>query len=459
MNDHDAFERQLAETIEHGGRPSRPVDVAGIVRAAAATESAGRWSIVTRRLRDDAPSAPTGRGLSMFSALKLVAATAIVALFGGFLMSGLLTPSEGEPVPATTTDDLVAGLTTQEVESGVLRIANDGYRDLYHQGRSFAIDGGIVVGAQGAVWVYDGLGRFYRVGDEQTYELADQFLMDFEPEADRDHVESLEAGADLLNGSPDGRLWLVSGNEIFFFDPELGEWDLWNGDIRAADMAVDDTGTVWATLTDELVRFNADGAPTRYVLPDEYREIESLLVSPDGVAQVTAGPSAAGGTYSETADVLRLVDGAFIPVATLAPPPYYRMAAGPGGALWTGGGYDWESGDDFPHRDLRRLDEGGWTTFTAADGIEPWGGKPGFIPWEMTAASPDGSVWVDATKEASADNNVCDGLGRFDGASWTSYLAGHCIADIDFTTSGDAWVLAEGPYLDGNGWGVFLIHP
>ena len=396
----------------------------------------------------------------MFSAAKLIAAAAVVALFGGLLLSGVFTAPDGSPAPASTTDDLLAGMVTEEVEPGVLRIHNDGYRDLHHGGRSWSIDGGIVVAEAGTPWLYDGMGRFSRIGDPAVYELSDQFLMDWEHGADDDHVYSIDAGADLLQGSPDGRLWLISANEIHAFDPELRAWDPLNGDIRAADMTVDDEGTVWATLTDELVRFDADGTPERYPLPEAYLEIEAWAVSPDGVASVIAMPATAGEEWTEETDILRLADGELGKVASaptlgaLSYPP----AAGLGGALWMGGGYDWEAGD-FPHLDLMRVDEDGWSLFTEADGIEPWGGKMGFVPYELIAASPDGSVWVDKTKTESPENNQCDGLGRFDGETWTSYLPGHCIADIDFTPDGDAWVLVEGPYLDGDVWGVFLVRP
>ena len=45
------------------------------------------------------------RGYTMFSAVKLIAAAVIVALFGGFLVAGVLTtPQEGEVAPAAVTE-------------------------------------------------------------------------------------------------------------------------------------------------------------------------------------------------------------------------------------------------------------------------------------------------------------------------------------------------------------------
>ncbi len=40
------------------------------------------------------------------------------------------------PSPMTT-DELLSGMVTEEVEPGVLRIVNDGYRDLWHRDMGF----------------------------------------------------------------------------------------------------------------------------------------------------------------------------------------------------------------------------------------------------------------------------------------------------------------------------------
>jgi len=101
MDDMNAFERQLADAMRQAGRPSRPVDADAIVRSASTATPVGRWSTVARRLRGDASSAPKKRGSSMLSAVKFVAAAAIVALFGGFLLTGVLTQQgDDEPLPA-----------------------------------------------------------------------------------------------------------------------------------------------------------------------------------------------------------------------------------------------------------------------------------------------------------------------------------------------------------------------
>ncbi len=81
MTDQDAFERLVAEeTIAEAG-PARPTDVAAVVRSVA-TESP-RW-----------------RFRSMFSATKMLAGAAVIALFGAMVAAGVLTEQAQAPAPA-----------------------------------------------------------------------------------------------------------------------------------------------------------------------------------------------------------------------------------------------------------------------------------------------------------------------------------------------------------------------
>jgi WD40 repeat protein len=82
MVDMNALERQLADESLRIVGPEPVVDDAAIFTAITATQS------------------PKWRFQSMFSATKFVVAGAIVALFGGFLMAGVLTQPSDEPVPA-----------------------------------------------------------------------------------------------------------------------------------------------------------------------------------------------------------------------------------------------------------------------------------------------------------------------------------------------------------------------
>ncbi len=104
----------------------------------------------------------------MFSAARFVLAGAIVALFGGVLVTGVsptrrdegLTPAAASPSPAAT-DGPLGGLVTEAVEPGVVRIVRDGAGhdlDERHPTRRYDMDD-LAVGPDGTVWLqssYDG---------------------------------------------------------------------------------------------------------------------------------------------------------------------------------------------------------------------------------------------------------------------------------------------------------------
>ena len=136
MDPRNAFEQQLSRVATEVAGPVRPVDATAVVRSAKAAP-VHRWSVNVRGFRGGAHTRTEG-GFSMFSALKLIAAGVIVALFGGFLVAGILTtPNDDQTAPAAvttspspmTTDELLSGMVTEEVEPGVLRVVNDGVRD------------------------------------------------------------------------------------------------------------------------------------------------------------------------------------------------------------------------------------------------------------------------------------------------------------------------------------------
>lgn len=101
MDEMTAFERQIAGELSRMAGPGRRIDATAMVHAVASQTP--RWPAITRRVRGGSPPTPEGRGFSMFSAVKLVAAGSIVALFGGLLLLG--TPvAEPEPMaPAAET--------------------------------------------------------------------------------------------------------------------------------------------------------------------------------------------------------------------------------------------------------------------------------------------------------------------------------------------------------------------
>ncbi len=129
------------------------------------------------------------RGFTMFSALKFVAAAVIVALFGGFLLAGVLTTAQGdETVPAAVTaspepettrqptessspsvrTDILPGveLTVELVEPGVYQVVDDGVRDLASKN-----DTDIVAGEDGGIWLLRHQ-RFFRLGSDTAHAWA-----------------------------------------------------------------------------------------------------------------------------------------------------------------------------------------------------------------------------------------------------------------------------------------------
>jgi len=182
MDDMTAFERQIGDELRHEIGPLPRFDAMEIVRA---TTQSPKW-----------------RFQSMFSATKFVVAGVIVALFGGFLLTGVLTTQQGdEMVPAAVTaspeTDLLPGvdLVTEAVEPGVERIVSDGIRDLSGVGpgreRGPLPPDGLAVGPDGAVWLDTG-STLVKLGDPDSFPLPSMSWPD-------------------LKVSPDGTLWARTG--------------------------------------------------------------------------------------------------------------------------------------------------------------------------------------------------------------------------------------------------------
>jgi len=72
--------------------------------------------------------------------------------------------------------------------------------------------------------------------------------------------------------------------------------------------------------------------------------------------------------------------------------------------------------------------------------------------WGETRVAADGSVWLAArlglydSALGGQDRPTCDfgtdGVGRFDGVTWSRYLQGYCVEVMDIATDRSVWVLA-----------------
>ena len=193
MDDMTAFDRQIAGEVLLGAGPSEPVDDLAVFDAVTAASRSHRW------------------GFTMFSALKFVAAAAIVALFGSFLLINITSlPRSDEALPAAvtespspmTSEELLSGMVTEEVEPGVFRVDHDGVRDL-----TSADYWGVFAGQDGSIWLdHSGYPSRLAVGETHDWQLGGSGrLWDIEV-------------------APDGTVWAVGigdeGSTLRSFDGE-----------------------------------------------------------------------------------------------------------------------------------------------------------------------------------------------------------------------------------------------
>ena len=102
MGDRTSFEHDIAEELSRMAGPEPPVDALAVAHSVAA-------------------QAPKRRFQTMFSATKFVLAGAIVALFGSFLLAGVLTTRQGEPaVPGAEASASAAAEVSGVVNTGAI---------------------------------------------------------------------------------------------------------------------------------------------------------------------------------------------------------------------------------------------------------------------------------------------------------------------------------------------------
>ncbi|MEA2025278.1 MAG: hypothetical protein U9O18_01170 [Chloroflexota bacterium] len=414
MTEMTAFERRVADGMLHRAGPVRPVDDLAIFEAVTAASRSHRW------------------GFTMFSALKFVAAAVIVALFGGFLLAGILaTPQDGEVFPAAvtespspmTTGELLSGMVTEEVEPGVYRVIDDGVRDL-----SSADYWGVVAGEDGSIWL-GGSGDLFRLGVTETHDwqLGEwNGLWDFEI-------------------GHDGTVWAVAVNDegqaLRSFDGEA--WathravEYFSG--QDGDVEVVSDGVVWAALGDGTLGYLAADGST-------WQTIETPKARP---ATVAAGPL----LPAEEDDQWGLFgqdiwEFGFIATESDAWTPYFGGVSHYADGEWEHvpyGGPDtealpddvfWGLGqavDDGPV--LYRHDGTGWQQWFLGEDDRL------AVNWLVGphAMAPDGNFW--------AVRPDCLGVNRFDGRTWVEYLPGICADDMDIAFDGSVWLLADDLYV------------
>jgi len=403
MDDMTAFERQLGTVLDHMGGPEPGFDAMAIASQAARAAPVGRWSVVSRRLGVGRAPASAEGSFSMFSALKFVAAVAVVALFGGFLVAGLLaTPQGDEKAPAITPSDEL----------------------------SFPGGAAIIAGLDGSIWLGEG-DRMVRLGEEGSVEVT--------------FGDSGSGwGAEKEVVAADSTMWVVRDapdsdngrSGLFSYDGE--KWDEHETPPPMGLAAAPD-GAIWVTWggTDSrLARFDAGGhsvigmpAALRQA-PDEHRR---LAVTDDGDVWAWGDEAPLHRYDGETWQEVEM--------------PCGGTAVGRDGTVWctqrrwTGNVFDQ------PATALYRLDGAGLQRLAVDDDS-----LAALMVLIQTKVTPDGRLWVSGDPRG-------DGVDLFDGDSRTHYLQGHAVYGWDMAPDGSVWVLAAKTDVDDSPIHIYVITP
>jgi hypothetical protein len=440
MDDMNAFDRQLANVVLRRVGPSESVDDAAIFTTITATRS------------------PKWRFQSMFSATKFVVAGAIVALFGGFLLSGVLMQPSEEQMPAVgasasaeaeprptdataqplTTEEVLASLDATEVERGIFRIDDDGVRKPRKvTDVQVTNDGQVLVmaGRHGATDRPDSDSRLYPLGSGE--------------------FPKPPAGTGTFQMRDDGTL-VANGARISWFDGET--WNLTPNAGRAISVHRTSDGTIWAQFVDVdeeaypgvgrgLGRF--DG--TSWTFP-RLRDPEDPAIRPGDTLHFAE--SADGTLFAGETSVLGHVASGVLTLdgdswRGIEPPEEYvladqihatAIAFGPDGDLWStlyGEDRDTaDAGEAGPH--LGRWDGMRWELF-----------PPGRIYADVgITVDPDGSVWGVVEKWNKGDPAVA----RFDGQGWTEIAVPRTVRRVVASHDGSIWAVGDNGRL-------FVITP
>jgi hypothetical protein len=372
--------------------------------------------------------------------------TGVRTLIAMVLLAATTGPAVGQAATTVTEDGLLSGMATEAVAPGVVRVANDGYRDISVPDAG-SPNSWIRIGPDDDIWVF-GERSALQLGEAAEYTWDDHipWAYEFAPDgtlwglAFESVVSSLDgeswterarlderASANALAVAPDGAAWVVAND--------------------FSECPADSAGP-YCTRT-VLLRIDESGMST----VDGWREIldgrlagHVPVVGPDGdVWLLAASGGSAGG--SMTVDRLLRYDGTDwrsldAPEGMSADAMGASCGIADDGTLWTAmasTGNDWHG----PNDGLARLDESGWTVFAEADGVPRWGGQFWFAT-DYLRVAPDGSAWVNAV----VGEMGCDGVARFDGETWTPFLAGHCVDDFAIASDGSVWVLASATHSD-----------
>jgi hypothetical protein len=398
----------------------------------------GRWWPLPA-LDRGSPPAPAS-GSTVFSALRFVAAGIIIGLFGGFLLASILSPPHADRAPAAATDSpapmttekLLSTAVTEEVEPGVVRVIDDGIRDL-----AAADTIRLVSGRDGSIWLLSG-DHFLRVGADGTSEWP----------------VGLTETASEFEVAPDGTIWIVGAGEdgvstIWSFDDARWTRHGPTSDTRAIEIA--DDGTVWAFWQDqgsETVSLGHLAGGERQPI-GEWHEGRvhggHLYLSGSDDVWVAGAPAHREGKP----ELYRLVDGTLQQeyAATVV-----AADVGADGTAW------FVSLDELIRLD-RTTEEAEPESWALPGSMTAeWGSMSRwtFLPGDAFRAAPDGSIWfaLRADSGPPVPEVHCAGIAGFDGTTWLGpFLQDRCVESIELAADGSVWLLAR----DAEGSGEDLV--
>jgi hypothetical protein len=333
-------------------------------------------------------------------------------------------------------------LVTEEVESGVLRIINDGVRDLARPTgiRDYDVyDSAIAAGRDGSVWVFS-RDRFFRLGDEAEHAWdGARFIFSMAPSV-----------------APDGTPWWLDGEVLRSFDGKRWRVELrrangfhmwpdgtmWTRDRRGHLLRGD--GTSWTDVHAELGNGDPDAWPGRlWVSPRIDESLADDLDVSDPAFEVLYD-----GTRNHNGLSIQFIgsDGS--------------DSHGPAGAVQAdirhvdmADAGDWwiyqtlevplagsaSSGNTTRIHYLVHVKDGYPRVYTDDDGVPETG--PTNEGKGLMEAGPGDRVWMSVGAHAGT-HEECDGVVSFDGATWQRFLRGACVYDLDVAQDGSVWVQA-----------------
>ena len=431
------------------GPPARP-----LVAAARSRWPGGPEVPEAATDRVDAPDgkpacarAPDGKplrasGPTVFSALRFVAAGVIVGLFGGFLLAGVLTTQPPDKVPAAvteppspmTTDELLSRSRTEEVEPGILRVIDDGVRDLRSAGNTASsADGTAASGCWRRMASCDSAPTRHTTGLQGRPEPASDFGV--APDGTVWTVRAEDASR------PSGRSTTGGGRhrpDVGYPHPRghLGRHGL-------GSLAGPGVGDGQPSATSPATA----GSPSGKGTGSNCTTVASTC--PMGA---TSGSPEARRT-EHLPELFGLVDGAWQRSST-APSP------------WRAWGRRARSGSSpatscFAWTRPRRNRCGGMGAARVDDRREGAACRT-FLPGDAFRVAPDGSVWFALRAKSGPPllEESCEGIARFDGTNRVGpSLSDLCVTSIEVAADGSVWLLAHDREADDDLAGLYVIDP